>query len=230
VVKERIGNHKIVKHHLIICEGKDDVALLTLFSKSFMPSWDDHIQVIGTEGKDNIRPFLKLLPSLPSFEMLKSLVIIRDADSNPEGASRSIQDALGSAGFSVPNGLCKAASGSGANEAIKHVKVAYALFPKFDQMNANGAIENLCMDILNFSQNVSLKKILAIANDSLKKVEECGIKLSHRHKNELHTYFSLTNEFVGKQLRYAAQENAFDFSASAFDPLKKLMLEMIGDQ
>jgi len=229
MAEEKRGNLKIEKPHLIVCEGKDDKEFLTSFLKSYKPESVAKIQIIYAKGESNIPIFLKTLHGLPNFAMLRSLAIIRDADDNPSGASQSIRSALGKAGFAVPDGPCLVASGNGINATTKHIKVAYALFPKFNQVgaNASGAIENLCMEILDFSQNTELEKISSIAQDALKAVEGCGIVLNHRNKNELYTYFSLTNEFVGKHIRYVADGKAFDFTAKALDPLKKLMQEML---
>jgi len=220
-------NREIEKHHLIICEGKDDKGLITHFIKSFRPDGDRIVQVVDAGGKDNIPPIIKTLPNLRNFETLKTLTIIRDADDNPDGASRSVRDALRAAGFAVPTGPCRTICGDESDGGTRPIKVAYALFPKFDQMEAQGAIENLCMDILDFGHGPDLKKIKDVAEEALKKIEQSGIKYRRRHKNELHAYFSLTNEYVGKQLRHAAQETAFDFSAKALEPLRDLIQEML---
>ena len=229
MVEEKSGNLKIEKSQVIICEGKDDKAFINCFLKSFMPNSDVCIQIIYAGGKDEIRPLLQNLHSLPNFGIIRSLAVIRDADNNPTGASQSIQNALRTAGFAVPTGPCLFANGNGTNAAMKNIKVAYALFPKFNQIDANasGAIENLCMEIIDFSQNTELEKISSIAQDALTAVERCGITLNRRHKNELYTFFSLTNELVGKHIKFVAPKTIFDYTSNALDPLKKLVQEML---
>jgi hypothetical protein len=61
---------------------------------------DIQIQVYG--GKPKLPDFLRTLPALPNFGTVSSIGIVRDADSNPQQAFASIQDALRRAGLPFP--------------------------------------------------------------------------------------------------------------------------------
>jgi len=71
--------------------------------------------------------------------------------------------------------------------------------------------------------------LLKIVDDAMTKAEEVGEGLRRPHKNKLHTYFSLTDDFVGLKIGESAKANAFDFSAKEFESLKTLLEEMLNE-
>ena len=109
-------------------------------------------------------------------------------------------------------------------ESKLNIKVGYALFPIFDSDKTSGTLEDLCLCTL-FHQASAMS--LKVVDDAVTKVEKDGEKLRRPHKNKLHTYLSLTNDFVGLKIGESAKANAFCFSAREFEPLKTLLNEML---
>jgi len=218
-LKEKL---QIEKKHIILCEVMDDERFLCNFLSYSLEDKFSAIQVINVMGVENIPEAIALLPVAGGFENLKSLVIVIDSDDNPQGASESIQRALRECKLPVPSRPCQLVH---SDDSCDHTQlsVGYALFPGLDQECMPGALEDLCLEILSDRPNVNKNALMDIVNESIKKAEDLNRPFRCKHKNRLHTYFSLSNEFVGAKIGGAAGSNAFDFSAGVFAPLKDLI-------
>jgi hypothetical protein len=222
------NNWKINNAHLIICEGRDDENFIYYFLKSFMGDRLAGIQIKNAGGADNIKNEIGLLALTKGFEHLRSLAIIRDSDDNPKGASQSIQRALQTAGLPFPGGPCEIVSydkpiGCG------RLSIGYALFPNFNREDTAGTLENLCLQALNDAPGFDKGALLDIVDESMRRVENAVRPFRRGHKNRLHAYFSLSNEFVGDKIGEAALKHAFDFSAGVFGPIKELLARLLAD-
>ncbi|MBI1924856.1 hypothetical protein HYR99_11485 [Candidatus Poribacteria bacterium] len=90
----------ITKSKLLLVEGPDDLR----FFKALLRHLDlQDIEVGIYDGKDNLRPFLKALPAIPEFAIVKSLGIIRDADDKATTTFQSVHDALLNANLPAPD-------------------------------------------------------------------------------------------------------------------------------
>ena len=212
--------------HLIVCEGKDDLFFLEYFIKTF-PQFNGKFQVQEASGIGNIPVHVKSVKNLPtvsgrpSLSVIKSIIVVIDSDKNPGDASLFAQKLLGDGGFAVPSKPCEAAQSEINGRSIK---VGYVLFPRLNSGNTEGALEDLCLSILKDSNQAKILNIVDDAMDSYK--AQIG-DLRRPHKNKLHAYLSLTDNFVGLKIGGAAKFDAFDFSSNALEPLKELLSEMI---
>jgi len=219
------GNIELIKPHLIACEGLDAKLFLIQYlqSRKLIDQNIDLFQVEDFGGNPDLPLFLDTLPYLPNFiETLKSLTLVRDAENNSIGANQSIQSTLKNRNFAVPKAPCSIALPSGGQHLIK---VSYILFPEFDTAIKNGTLEDLCLSILHKPENH--EHILNIANNAINEYQEKFINYKWPHKNKLHTYLSLTDDFVSKKLGESARDGAFDFSAVIFNPFNELLTKLL---
>lgn len=72
----------IVQPHLILCEGADEWNFLIRLLNHWIPedAAFNTIQVIDFGGNDELKNFLETLPLLPNYEIVRSILIIRDAE------------------------------------------------------------------------------------------------------------------------------------------------------
>jgi hypothetical protein len=96
------------------------------------------------------------------------------------------------------------------------------LFPAFDS-STNGTLEDLCLGALS---SANKDTILNITDAAVSSASAQAGAFSREHKNKLHTYLSLTNEYVGLKIGESAKARAFDFSASNLKPLIALLEEI----
>jgi len=116
---------------VILVEGVDDQYFFeALVGALGIPD----VQVINVMGRDNLRPFIKQIPSSPGFAQITHLLIVRDSDTNPQGAFQSLAGALQVAQLPRPQAPDVAAPGPPA--------VTISLLP--DSATA-GDLEDLCM-------------------------------------------------------------------------------------
>jgi hypothetical protein len=212
--------------HLLLCEGVDAKYFLIWFLRHLIDlsgensNYDD-FQVDDYGGITELRSYLKLLPSRSGFadstNTAKSITIIRDAENDASAASKSVSDALRDCNFAVPSEPCNISTPS--NEQHK-VNVAYTLFPAFNSVSIGGTLEDLCLNTLSHTNKDTLLKI---ADGAVSSVAVQVRAFSREHKNKLHMYLSLTDEYVGLKIGESAKAKAFDFSASNMAPLKELL-------
>ena len=75
---------------LLIVEGQDEINFFDALLEKYLGITDYHIHCV--DGKDNFEKQLPLIPNMSGFENVKWLVVIRDADENPNGAFISIKN------------------------------------------------------------------------------------------------------------------------------------------
>jgi len=214
---------KIESSHLIICEGRDALSYMICFLKPLIKTNNQFgkFQVMNPGGINQLHHFIENLPNLPNFPMVESIMIARDAEKNPKGASQAVQASLKKGGFSVPD-----APGKVAYPAVnKHnIKVGYVLFPKINSDDTSGTLEDLCLSTL---ASPDKEKILEIADSAIESVKKQTGKLKRPHKNRFHTYLSLTNDFVGMKIAQASRKKAFDFCSDETKALKELLAAIL---
>lgn len=81
----------ISRPYLLAGEGKDEVRFFTAILHALGLF---EVQVEDYKGKEKLRGYLETLPTRSGFVGLKTLVIVRDADDNPVGASQSLADSV----------------------------------------------------------------------------------------------------------------------------------------
>jgi isopropylmalate/homocitrate/citramalate synthase len=96
----------------------------------------------------------------------------------------------------------------------------FLIFPSCDGSAIEGCIEDLC--IKNITGN---SKILEITNEAVNNSDNVE-KLKTKSKNILHTYLSLTNNFVSYKLGEATRANAFNLESEDIENLTKFFIDM----
>ena len=208
----------IEKHHVVFCEGEDEkwflIWLLNSQELSDVPFYSNDIQVINFGGNEELSDKLNLLKITPGFQEVESLLVIRDAERDARRAVQKIQSSLGKAQLPVPSAPGEWTSGGR--------KVGFLLFPNCDQTIRDGTLEDLCLSILK-EENHSI--ILDEVQLFLKSLEQNHKRqFPHIFKSKLHTYFSVTDDFVGLKIGEAARARAFDWNNDKLAFLKSFLL------
>jgi len=131
-IDTRLIPESITKPNVLIVEGKDDKLFLGALIKHLAI---ESIQVLPIGGKTKFGKNLKGLKPTPGFDDVKSLGIIRDADTNPKSAFQSVCDALDDVGLPVPDKPLEPAG--------QEPSVTVLILPK---ENASGCLETLCLE------------------------------------------------------------------------------------
>lgn len=218
----RKTNKEIVKEHLILCEGRDAQEFLIAFlnSKALAenPAFSNDIQVMDFGGNEQLAGYLSILKNMEGFQKVKSILIVRDAEKDPRAAMDTIRATLTNCGFPAPERPCQIAKS-------EQLKIGYVLFPTCTAEVIPGALEDLCLSILAEDNN---EAILAEIDKLIQTLgKEFGRKFPHEFKTKLHSYFSVTDEFVSLKIGEAAKAKAFNWYSEKLIPLKNFIVEMI---
>ncbi len=217
----RKTNTKILRENLILCEGRDEQEFLIQYlnsdALSFLPGFSNDFQVIDFGGNSELPQKLAILKNMDGFEKLKSLLVIRDAETNAKTACSEIRIALQKNDFPVP---AEPHCWEG-----KSPRVGFVLFPACDNTAQNGTLEDLCLSILSDSFAFdTLEQIDAFLNNLEKHRQKAFRRI---FKAKLHTYFSVHNDYVSLKIGEAAAAGAFDWNHVALNSLKKFLQEVL---
>ncbi|MDR1564628.1 MAG: hypothetical protein LBS74_06690 [Oscillospiraceae bacterium] len=219
-----MANKKIILPHVIACEGIDAENFIRYFLEFLykkQPELDNNFFVYNFGGNEELLTFLK---SFDNFLLdglkVKSLLVIRDAETDGNAAEKSVKDALKKNSFPVPDTACRLKNWA-QNE--RNINTAYALFPSLDS-NINGTLEDLCLQIL---KRDTAEELLKISDNALCEAADKFGKFTRPHKNRLYTYLSLEDSFVSLKLGEAAKANAFNFESERLCTLKNILNEII---
>lgn len=215
-------NETIDCPHIILCEGIDEKKFLIYYLNNpglkEYPFLSRNVQIIDFGGNEELSDKLNVLKITPGFVSAKSLLIIRDAEKKPESAVCQIQRSLKKACLPVP-------SGPGEWESRdSNLKTGFLLFPSCDKTVKEGTLEDLCLSILNQPDSTDMLSEIQTFLEQLKK--GFGRKFPHEHKSKLHTYFSITDKFVGMKIGEAAKAQAFDWNSENLNFLKSFLADM----
>jgi len=209
--------------HLILCEGADArffLMWLLDFLKKDNPAFSV-FRVYDFGGNTDLKQYLKNFAQTDGFKtIVKSLCIIRDAETGADSACQSIQMALNDCGFAVPEKPCSRVAGG--NSSYPSITIGFLLFPDCNDTPQNGTLEDLCLRTLAQEEAAD---ILSAADAALDPYKE---RLPRLHKNRLHSYFSLTDKFVSLKIGEAARDGAFRYDAPEIEALKSFLLQMAG--
>lgn len=215
------NNISIIKKHLIICEGEDAYRFLIPYLNS--PELSDHkefsndIQVLNFGGNEELTNYLGVLLNSEGFDLVESLLIIRDAEKNSNTAIAQIKSSLSKVGLPVP---------STPHEWLSNEKITigFLLFPVLDHQATEGTLEDLCISILSEPKHAPILNAIDSFLQELKSSHER--EFPHEFKTKLHTYFSITDRYVSLKIGEAANAGAFDWSNGKINKLKDFMLEI----
>ena len=213
-----IERKRIKKPYLLLCEGRDAEGFLINYLNSSALHEDqrfsEEIQVLNFGGNDDLRNFLMNLKNMDKFDRVTSMGIIRDAERDYEKACKEVSGSLKLCGF-----MSSECSGIWTDNGAG-LKAGFILFP----LNKSaGTLEDLCLRILSEKNSQS---ILSKIEEFLTAMESSYDRLYRRkHKNELHTYLSSSDEYVTMPVGIASSSGAFDWNSEELKPLRLFLAE-----
>jgi len=209
----------IDKTNLILCEGEDATQFLIRYISMLQKTetaFSDFL-VLDFGGNDELSTFLFDLPSYPGYDIVKTIIIVRDAERNHEDAVKSVKSALEKSAFPVP-------LAPNMVEKNEKVRLAFSLFPSLSTTSRNGTLEDLFIENLAES---GVEVVISEIRSFLDDLQAKGRKLTWFHKSMLHTYFSVTDGFVSKKIGQATEAGAFNFDCDEMNLLRDLMTRII---
>ena len=216
-----IVRKRIVKDYLVLCEGKDTelflISYLNSDSLSYDPRFSNDIQTLSFNGVSELAPFIQNLTNMEGFEGVKSLLVLRDAETDVSSAENDIRKAFLRSGLLAPSS-CSSWDSTGSPA------VAYTLLPSCDSAPIAGALEDLCWQILAGDGSDEVSEEAERFIERVEEVQPTRI-VSHRHKSRLHAYLSASDSFVSLKIGEAAKAGAFDWQSERLDPLRKILAE-----
>lgn len=206
---------------LVFCEGRDEECFFRAFQtwcKKENP-WVEGIQFVDCGGNDDIRRGMRALIGADGFEHIRGVGVIRDAEKDAGGAVASVKGTLDEFFKEVPKDCFCVQESYMKDQSVskESLKIGFAVLPGYRRENSeylNGTLEDLCYQIF-FGDKSSGQVIL----DQVE--AQRGCLFQRRHKNLLHTNFSITDDFVGMKIGEAARANAFDFQHEAMRPFEE---------
>ena len=204
--------HIIQRNKLILSEGKDDC----LFLERLLIKNND-IQIRSYNGKNNLTNDLNALKGVDGFEEVASILIFRDSDQSTHSAIQSINSSL------INTGLITIDLKPFEMSHQNNRDIGFVLFPGYDEngeLYTSGTLEHLCLSIFKKNANINIIK------SYIAEYQESNKKFKRPHKNELHTLFSFTDEYVGSKIGEVARYNGFDFNSSYLLPFIKMIEKM----
>ena len=199
---------------LLLKEGADAYFFLIWACVNF---GIDDVQVLDYGGINELTKYLGQLKLAPCFDdLIKTIVIIRDAERNAGGAVSSIKTSLRANGLPIPNipfEFCEKGD----------LRTAFAIFPgNVDESGAftDGTLEDMCLTM------IENEPLVECVNAFLECATTKDEPLTHTHKSAIHAYFSAKNKFVGMKIGEAAKSGALDWEHETFESFKQLMQSM----
>lgn len=103
-------------------------------------------------------------------------------------------------------------------------KIGFLLFPSCSNELCNGTLEDLCIEILKESEADGITTMVDEFLDTIENKRQAALR--HRHKSKLHTYFSVTDKYVGQKIGEAARSGAFDWDNERLKPMIAFIREL----
>jgi hypothetical protein len=205
---------KIEKDKVILTEGMD----VKMFCIWACEAYHLKAQVFDFGGIRDLTTYLEAFCLSVGFNNVKSLVVVRDAETNSATAIKSIQKSFRSASLPEPAHPYEFQPGN--------PKTAFAILPGTTiegnpLQYENGTLEDLCLSIA-----LDPLHTISCVDDFLTMANHIGCKLSHPHKSKLNAYLSIQNDYVGMKIGEAAKANAWNWEHTNMNKLKYLFSEM----
>ena len=185
--------------------------------------WQDleKIQIMSTDSKDKLKPFLEVLPDLPNINIVKKIAIIQDADNSDIITFNAIQNYLHDAHLPVPEKQLESKEGiiNNFQKILIHVLII--------GIGNKGMLEDLCMDSViddpvmpcvdSYFQCLG-NKFLTFLLPRPKNLAKSKVRVFIASKKECTAH-------VG----YAAQEGYWNFERSSFDRIRIMLKYFISN-
>ncbi len=198
----------IQKNCLLLVEGpRDDERFFKALLKKL--GIEEKVQVIPIYGKTNLRYRLKAVVEAPKQDdalEIASIGIVRDADTDPSAAFRSVRDALRDIGFPVPQKPLLAVG--------ERPRVIVMILP---DENSIGMIEDLCL------RSVDKDAAIVCVEQYFQCLHQQNIALPrHSSKAKVQVYLASKPE-CGKRLGEAAEAGYWPWEEKTFDQAKDFL-------
>jgi len=159
--------------------------------------------------------FMQNMKGMDGFDRVKSILVLRDAETDARDAERSVRGSFSKCGFSVPAACCQW-------DHDANPSVAYTLLPSCSSVLEEGALEDLCWRILTGTESADIKArsqgfIDAVKMDYPERLSTLS------HKARLHTFFSTDDKLVSMKIGEAAKAGAFDWNSRMLEPLRDII-------
>ena len=198
---------EIKQPHVLVVEGEDDVRFFEELAKHLGLR---DIQILSAGGKTKLPLFLRVLPLTPDFSLVDYLSVIRDADTNPDGAFESVCGALDKAGLPVPKQLLV--------QTDTKPSVAVMILPGD---NRQGMLEDLCLEA------IAQDPAMLCVTQYFECLEKQKIaRPDDMAKAKVHVFLA-SRKKPDKRLGEAAQANYWPMDSNTFDQVKAF-LQRIG--
>ena len=187
----------------ILVEGNDQ--------RNFFEAFIDHlslanIQIHNFGGVGQLRDFLEGLVDATGFQAVKSVGIVRDAETSAQAAFQSVQSSLRNAGLPVPNRPEERTDGSPA--------VTVLILP---DNNRPGMLETLLNETFtNTPEEACINAFFECIEDS------SGVPIQRPHKARAQAYLATKPE-PHLSVGVAAKRDYWDLDHPIFDQLRQFL-------
>ena len=200
----------IVKTKLLLVEGAD---ALHFFINALEVYGVDDVQVMDFGGIYDLTAYLKTLSLLPDYETVTTIVIARDAETNPLSAISNVKNSFKQVSLPIP--------GNPFEFTGNNLRTAFMIFPGFDSQNPrSGTLEDLCLEIVKDCSTFDC------VDAYIQCLQSNGQEVKRPHKTKLHSYLSGKNDFVGLKIGEAAKAGAWDWEHERLKQFRDLITAM----
>ncbi len=220
----------ITKPKAILVEGKDADHFMRHACKFYRPQKED-VEVFDYCGLKELTHYLKVFTVYEGFDMIDTIVIVRDAERYLDDSPQVFNNPFDSAFESVKSSI-QSATRENKNldlgipekpfEFNDHsdakCRCAIMIFP--GPGCKEGTLEDLCL------MTVQHDPIMPCVDSYLTCVQETGEELRRLHKNRLHAFLSGKNDAVGMPIGLAFKAEVFNPNHSALEPFKRIIQQM----
>lgn len=214
-------HNRILKPFLVLCEGKDVENFLISYLESDALAYDSRfsndIQAFNFGGVENLGVFIGSLTKMDGFEIVRRILVLRDAETDVDQAVKMVQNAFRVNDLAVPDRPHEWKKGNDSSAPV----TAFTLLPACNSNPIPGALEDLCWDLLKDKHAKDMQRdVLGFISDIKKNY---GTISTHEHKSRLHTYFSVNEKYISLKTGEAASAGAFAWDHEKLDGLRELI-------
>ena len=213
---KRYNRNEFTTPNIILCEGADTTFFVINYLEYLKNTEKDFEAFFAFDffGNENLPNFLEEIKRYSSYDMVKSILILRDSELSFSSSVQSVKSALSKNGYPVP---------SSSNEIAedKNISVAFSLFPSLSRIEKNGTLEDL---IINNLTEINVESVLNDVDSFLSRLQKKDRRFTWLHKSRLYTYFSVTDNYIALKLGEATKAGAFNFNCEEMKSLKDLLI------
>jgi hypothetical protein len=194
---------RLTQARIVIVEGRDEVRLVESVARQHGRA---DLQVLSFDGVDNLRGYLKAIPSISGFTGVRSIGIICDAEGDAQARFQSVTDSLAAAGLPVPP--------QPLGEAPGPPRVVVLINP---HGSSAGSLDDVCV------QSVRTDRAMPCVDAYLDCLVRVGIQgPQNRAKARAHAFIA-SRDRPDVSLGVALERGYFPLADPAFEPVRRLL-------